>query len=378
MPIARTPTAVHLRARFVIAVWTALGILNCIEMRVSFVIDGRPITWLQLLSACMPRAYVWAIMTPVIFAMSARFPVRHRITSATLFAHIATWAACLTLQALVNTVTRVGDIARALSFTAFITRGVFLWIPSTLVLYCATAGVAQLLLSTERERQRESEQALMSGQLAKAELAALRIQLHPHFLFNTLNTIAILIREHDTGVAERLVTQLGDVLRQVLRSAQANETKLAEELEFVRTYLAIEQVRFGDRLVVRWCVDQSLVQATIPVLLLQPLVENALRHGIAHLEDGGVVEIGARRDGEELKLWVTDNGRGLDDRAADAASRHEGGAGVGILNTRQRLEQLYPGRAQLTVRRTDGGDTRADVTLPYRIWSGARVADGTP
>ena len=176
----------------------------------------------------MPRTWVWALLTPLIFEVSARFPARPRMPVLSVFAHIATWLGCLTLHALANTVNRFGVSARQRSFATYFEHGFLLWIPSTLVLYCATAGVAQWLLSMQRVRQHERAQALMSGKLAKAELTALRMQLHPHFLFNTLNTIAILIRERDTGIAERLVTQLGDVLRQVLHRSEANETTLGE------------------------------------------------------------------------------------------------------------------------------------------------------
>jgi sensor histidine kinase YesM len=196
------------------------------------------------------------------------------------------------------------------------------------------------------------------------------MQLHPHFLFNTLNTIAILIREHDTRVAERLVTQLGDVLRQVLRTSHANETSLRSELEFLRTYLEIEQVRFGDRLVVRWALDEDLLASTVPVMLLQPLVENALRHGIARSEEGGIVEIGARRVANELELWVRNSSNDVIDADTDRLGRAESrsGSGLGLSNTRRRLEQLYPGTAHLALEREADGGACARVMIPLKTW----------
>ena len=370
MTSARVSEPLHLRASYVIAAWTALGLVYCVEMRLDYIFEGHTITWWHVIAATMPRMYVWALLTPLIFAVSARFPARPGMPVRSVLAHVATWLLCLALHSLATGVNVLFEPAAPASFATYFMHAFLLWIPATLVLYFATAGVAQWLLSMRRIREHEREQALMSGQLAQAQLMALRMQLHPHFLFNTLNTIAILIREHDTRVAERLVTQLGDVLRQVLRTSNANETSLRAELEFLRTYLEIEQVRFGDRLVLQWQVDDDLLASTVPVMLLQPLVENALRHGIAHSEDGGVLEIGARRTGAELELWVRNSGgaaaEGNEYRSASAESRP--GSGLGLANTRRRLEQLYPGKSKLSLEREAGGAC-ARVTLPFALWT---------
>jgi two-component system LytT family sensor kinase len=378
MASPRNSGAVRLRAGYVIAAWTALGVVYCLEMRLDYAFEAHAITWWHVIAATMPRMYVWALLTPLIFAVSERFPARPHLPARSVLAHIATWILCLTLHTLATGVNLLFEPARKESFATYFGHAFLLWIPGTLVLYFATAGVAQWLLSMQRIRQHEREQALMSGQLAQAQLMALRMQLHPHFLFNTLNTIAILIREHDTPVAERLVTQLGDVLRQVLRTSHANETSLRAELEFLRTYLEIEQVRFGDRLTVQWPVDRALLDSTVPVMLLQPLVENALRHGIARAEDGGILEIGARRTATDVELWVRNSG-GVDDdagRAAGDAART--GSGLGLANTRRRLEQLYPGKAQLTLTREADGGACARVTLPFVPWDGAPLERAAP
>jgi len=380
MTSTRTPTAVHLRPSYVLAAWTALGVVYCVEMHLDYVFEGHAITWWHVIAATMPRMYVWALLTPLIFAVSARFPARPHMPARSVLAHVATWVVCLAMHTLATGVNLLFEPPSKQSFTTYFGHAFLLWIPTTLVLYFATAGVAQWLLSMQRIRQHEREQALMSGQLAQAQLMALRMQLHPHFLFNTLNTIAILIREHDTHVAERLVTQLGDVLRQVLRTSDANETSLRAELEFLRTYLEIEQVRFGDRLLVRWAVDPALLESTVPVMLLQPLVENALRHGIARSEDGGVVEIGAGRTGADIELWVRNSGVGVADAEADrqsiAGSRT--GSGLGLANTRRRLEQLYPERSQLALTREANGGACARVTLPYVPWTVGPVEVALP
>ena len=207
----------------------------------------------------------------------------------------------------------------------------------------------------------------MSVQLARAELNALRSQIHPHFLFNTLNTIAILIRERETQVSARLVTQLGDVLRHVLQGTRANETSLGDEIALVSTYLEIEQVRFGSRLEVQWAVSDDVAGAEVPSLVLQPLVENALRHAIAHRTARGIVEIGARRDGDALLLWIADNGPGVS--ATRGAVNGSSMGGVGLVNTRERLARLYPRRSSLQLQSTPDGGMRAEVRLPFRVWA---------
>jgi LytS/YehU family sensor histidine kinase len=187
------------------------------------------------------------------------------------------------------------------------------------------------------------------------------MQLHPHFLFNSLNAITVLVRDRDTVAAGRMLDLLSDVLRQVLRSEQAHEVSLADELRFLERYLAIEQVRFSDRLTVRFDVEDTLLDAAVPEFLLQPLVENALRHGIAQRADAGAVEVSARRDDDTLVLSVTDNGPG-----PHAGHRDGNGNGLGLANMRERLTNLYGSRAQLELRAAPQGGTVATVTIPFR------------
>jgi LytS/YehU family sensor histidine kinase len=184
------------------------------------------------------------------------------------------------------------------------------------------------------------------------------MQLHPHFLFNSLNAIAVLVRDQDTRAASRMLELLSDVLREVLRTDPAQEVPLADELRFLERYLAIEQVRFSDRLRVTFAVGADLSDAAVPGFVLQPLVENALRHGIAPRSDAGALEVGAGRDGAELALWVRDDGPGPGD-----PPRAEG---VGLRNTRERLTTLYGERARLALAAAPGGGTVATITIPYR------------
>jgi signal transduction histidine kinase len=190
--------------------------------------------------------------------------------------------------------------------------------------------------------------------LQRAQLEALRSQLNPHFLFNALHSMAELVHS-DPKLAERLIVRLGELLRQVLNSSNQPEVTLGEELDFIRGYVAIEQMRLGDRLSVTWDIDAAALQARVPSLVLQPLVENAIQHGVAAAAGPGTLRIAARRAGEFLRLEVRDNGPGLD--------RAEPAPGIGLANTRARLQRLYGGRQRFELEAGEGLTVRLDVPL---------------
>ncbi len=200
--------------------------------------------------------------------------------------------------------------------------------------------------------------ARLAAQLSEARLGALRMQLNPHFLFNSLNAITVLVRDQNTAAASRMLELLSDVLREVLRAEPGHETTLAKELEFIERYLAIEQVRFSDRLRPSVEVDPAIAVAAVPRFILQPLVENALRHGIARRSGAGSLQVTARREGVVLVLTVRDDGPGL---LPDIPVS----SGVGLANTRARLAALYGEQANLEIRNEQSGGVAAIVRLPY-------------
>jgi two-component system, LytTR family, sensor kinase len=225
--------------------------------------------------------------------------------------------------------------------------------------YFALVGIEHALFYFGEAREREMQAVRLSGQLAEARLGALRMQLNPHFLFNSLNAITVLVRDQQTAAAARMLELLSDVLRQVLRADATHETLLSKELEFVERYLAIEQVRFSDRLRPRIEADPPALDAIVPSFVLQPLVENALRHGIARKATAGELQITARVERSELVLTVRDDGPGL-----QGTPKRPGG--VGLENMRARLAALYGDRATLTVADAPGGGVIASVRLPFR------------
>jgi len=206
-------------------------------------------------------------------------------------------------------------------------------------------------------RDRQIRAVELEGLLHQSQLEALRSQLNPHFLFNALHSMAELVHA-DPKLAEQLLVRLGELLRQVLQSSNRQEVPLAEELEFIRGYVEIEQMRLGERLQVNWDVDAALVQALVPSLVLQPLVENSIQHGIAATGGPGTLSIAARRDGEFLQLEVRDNGPGL---ARASAQRSQG---IGLANTRARLQRLYGERQSFEIQAGEGMTVR--LRLPFR------------
>ena len=202
-------------------------------------------------------------------------------------------------------------------------------------------------------------------QLVSAQLSAMKMQLQPHFLFNTLNAIMVLVRQQNSRAAEEMLSHLGDLLRCVLEDVEAQEVPLRRELHYLKLYLSIEQVRFADRLRVEMSADGAVQDAAVPQFALQPIVENAIRHGIGASGSAGRVAISARRVNDTLEIRVEDDGPGLA-RQSDAALKsdcHE--KGIGLSNTRARLEQLYGSAARLTLQNAEGGGAAVTMILPF-------------
>jgi sensor histidine kinase YesM len=213
----------------------------------------------------------------------------------------------------------------------------------------------------QRYEENARRNSQLEAQLVQAQLQALKMQLHPHFLFNTLNSISALLRE-DVEAADAMVARLGDFLRLTLDSAGAQEVTLREELSFLECYLEIEQVRFQDRLSTRMEVDPQILDARVPNLILQPIIENAIRHGVACTAKPGRIEIRATRRNDSLLVQVKDNGPGI---STSGGPRKEGGEGVGLSNTRARLERLYGGAHRLELANVSEGGLLVTLEIPF-------------
>lgn len=226
--------------------------------------------------------------------------------------------------------------------------------------YLVVLGWTRAVQLATAERERAVEAAALRAGLAEAELRALRSQLEPHFLFNALNGISALVGQ-DPERARRMLVRLSELLRLALERRDAALAPLARDLEFAARYLELQQLRFGDRLVVRLDADAEARRAEVPALLLQPLVENAIRHGIQRRAAAGLVEVAAWREGDELVLRVRDDGPG-----PGAGPSPEANTGLGLSATRERLATRYGERARVELRDAPGGGAEATVRLPYR------------
>jgi len=301
---------------------------------------------------------LYAFLTPAVFAIARRWPIarpqlgrRALLHGAISLLFCAAWAGAGTLlKVALLGVPPEGWIRPFVSWT-------FITLPFGVSVYLGIVGIEHAIRYFIEARDREIQMARLSEQLSTARFDALQAQLNPHFLFNTLNTIAVLVRDGDRGGASRMVERLGDVLRRTLRRGRANEVPLDEELELVRQYLAIEQARFPDRLQAEIDIAPGLGPAAVPSFAVQHLVENAVRHGIARSAAGGHVRVAARRDGGTLVVTVSDNGAGFD--AANVPERH------GLANTRERLQALYGTAAALAVESGAAGGTTATLRIPY-------------
>src|SRR5262245_40591627 len=309
------------------AAWIGPAILGGVnEIAQRKLGGGQPITVPELLFASGDWL-LYAFLTPAVFVVAHRWPLSavsrpHLASRAALHLAIslffcAAWAAAGTILKLVL-------IPSALYYPPFkyFISWLFITLPFGVAVYLAVVGIEHAIRYFVEAREREVQLARLSEQLSSARFAALQAQLNPHFLFNTLNTIAVLVRDGDRSGAARMVEQLSDMLRRTLTRHRTNEVTLGEELELVRQYLAIEHARFSDRLRPGLAIDDSVLPAAVPSFAVQHLVENAIRHGIAKRSEAGRLRVAARRDGDMLEVTVSDDGPGID--AARASTVEHG------------------------------------------------------
>jgi len=235
---------------------------------------------------------------------------------------------------------------------------------SDLLIYGGVIGICYALDYYRKYREREFLASRLEAQLAQAQLESLRMQLHPHFLFNTLNGIVGLVRDNKNQAAVSMLVGLSDLLRHALEHSARQEVELREELNFIKLYLSIQEMRFSDRLRVELNIDPATTKAMVPNLILQPLTENALRHGFGRSADSGMVGISSAAENGHLRLTVYDNGAGLPDDW-----QLKGSTGIGLANTAARLQQLYNDNHQFDIRNRAGGGVEVVILMPLRTSS---------
>ena len=328
----------------------------------------------------LPYWFLWALLAPLIFRLARWFRIGRDGWLRNSIIHLV---ACLTLAFLhravyliVGWALHVAVYRQYSSVRELYQSDILFNLPTGYMSY-GTFMLISFVIDYYRRYQREELRASrLKAELAQAQLQALKMQLQPHFLFNTLNSISALLDE-DVDAADEMLARLGDFLRMTLQNSGAQQVRLQEELEFLRCYLQIEQVRFQDRLTVSFDVAPEALDAMVPNLILQPIVENAIRHGVVTQAGPGRIDVCAARLNGALVLQVKDNGPGLVS-VQDSASKLRGG--VGLSNTRARLEQLYGAAQRLEMADAIGGGLQVTLEIPFEkaAWGDAseKVAIG--
>jgi two-component system, LytTR family, sensor kinase len=366
-------------ARKVAIVATALGLWGALVLLFAapLALTG-PVSWRQAVSLGASYWALWLLFLPAVAWLSFRFPIERRRLLRNVGLHLllcllVVGAGRVSFRAVATNFPRLHRSAapgrtpdsRIIRLGAPGTLSVFHGLRAGLdvLVYWSLVGVCQAITNFRSSQQRERRAAELEARLTSAKLQALRMQINPHFLFNTLNSIAALVYVNPRA-ADEMLGDLSELLRRSLDSMDEQEIPLAQELEFIGAYLNIEQKRFGERLRVEQSVPDELMKALVPALILQPLVENAVRHGIEPQRAPGMISIGAKQEDNHLHLIIRDNGRGLSGDAGNSERR-----GIGLANTRARLQGLYGANQRFNLDRAEPQGFQVDIYLPLHLES---------
>jgi two-component system, LytTR family, sensor kinase len=354
------------------AIWTVVGISFGTRSYLYYQMNGTPAEFWDTLLNYMTDFYVWGAFSPLIFILVKRV----HIERGNIFWGLAFHTFVGLLLVIVVTVITIpilwylgfANLTIHPTLTAYFNKMALnaFYLHQGLIAYWGTVVVAHAYEYNRQVRIGRTRASELSAQLAQAQLAALKMQIHPHFLFNTLNSIAALLHE-DVEMADRMITRLSDFLRITLQSSAASVVTLGEEVGFLQAYLDIERVRFRDRLIVELTIAPDVLDAQVPNLILQPLVENAVRHGISKQVAVGHLQIDARRQDERLLIQIDDNGPGRSNGNGNATSKPRTNGGVGLANTRARLKQFYGDFEFNIVDRKDRDGTTVILNVPYLV-----------
>ncbi len=347
------------------AIWTILGLSFASESYLRNYRAGRILHVKYFIIEFLTEFYIYALFSILLFKLSERFPLQLKIAPKTIviyFCHLIASVIFSIVSTSLNSFiawTWEDICEHCLSFDMifdphFLHRGI--------IVYWGIIIVGQ---GIEYYREMQSEKvrvAELSALLSDAQLSALKMQIHPHFLFNTLNSIATLIH-HDAESADLMLTRLSDFLRMTLQNSGEPIVSLERELHFLKTYLDIEKVRFQERLTVEFSADEETLNSKVPNLILQPIVENSIRHGIANMKENGFLFIRAKRNNARLIIEIEDNGAGLNSTSASAKTQ----GGVGLSNTKARLRQIYGDDFSFEIGTNRESGTLVRFDLPFIV-----------
>ena len=358
-----TRTSLRSRWLWIFAVWFGFGLLDAMESIIMMHAEGMHHAWGKLFLNNIIVFLPWALLTVPIMGLNKRFPITNWRSLKTWGVHLSafiftdlvwsSWSAFL--QRFLNPYAEPGP-PKPYHVLWFQTFGKYVFFST--ILYGAILAIDTVLDSRARLARQQAETAHLNEQLSKAQLDAVRRQIEPHFLFNTLNSVSALIREQRNDAAVMMIAGLSDFLRRLLQDPARQQVPLGEEMEFAQKYLDIQKVRFVDRLQLDVDVPSDLLVAQVPTLILQLMVENAIKHGIAKRAHGGLVRISAARNNGTLTLSVYNDGPSLP--AANPTS-----SGIGLSNMRTRLQGLYGDAFVLDMRNQQHGGVQVSVSVPF-------------
>ena len=338
--------------------WSLFAGFMALQEHYTAQVMGKPMTWAYTLRAEFTYAYVWALLTPCVLWLAKRFPVDQRnwYRMAPLHAGACVLIVTVHKSAYVLLVPAFSPQWQVHDMASWM-RSVMVSLDYGVLLYGIVLLIHYAVKYYARYQEGRVRSSQLEARLAEAQLTALKMQLHPHFLFNTLHSISTLVNE-DPEAAEAMIARLSELLRLSLENTGAQEVPLSQELEFIERYLEIEQIRFEDRLRIHFSIDPQTLDAQVPNLILQPLVENAIRHGIAG-NSGGNVEVRSSLADGRLLLQVLDDGAGL-------ASTCLNLPGLGLSNTRARLDAIYGKEHDFVLRNASNGGAEAVIRIPFQ------------
>ena len=355
-------------------IWTILGVFFFSQGLVQKFFSHDPTPWWHHLLSWLVGVYLWAVLTPGVLWLGRRFPIERRNWVRRVALHLLLGVVVSVVQLALESaiLPRLGVFPALMS--TFTNTFVFLLVigfHSGIMTYWMVLG-AQYGVRYYQNYQERRQEALrlelhaseLQSQLVRAQLGVLKMQLQPHFLFNTLNAIMVLVRQKKSRQAEETLAHLSDLLRCVLEDVEAQEVPLRRELEYLQLYLSIEEVRFQDRLRVEISADPAILDAAVPQMVLQPVVENAIRHGVGRSSSAGRIKISAVRANDTLELRVHDDGPGFSSDGS-VGNHPTANQGIGLANTRARLKQLYCEEARLTTENGQPHGAVVTIILPY-------------
>jgi two-component system, LytTR family, sensor kinase len=364
MPANTTKRQTLRKWALIFACWTFLAVLFSGPPMIQAIRQNRVAEGWNAVLGELIYSYLWLGLTPLVIWLSKSFRIEGGQRFKRITIHFLASVVFLLVHILLFTVISIpfGWYAQLTPFSNRYFLLILNFTPSNVMFYWGIVVIEHALDYYRKLQERELRASQLEAQLAQSQLQVLKMQLHPHFLFNTLNAISALIRE-SPDEAEEMVSRLGDLLRMTLETAGVQEVSFKKELEFLNHYLDIEQTRFQDRLKVEMAIEPETLDGLVPSMILQPLVENSVRHGVAPRPEGGCIKIKAWRDNSLLRLEVADDGPGLSD-ATPLKER------VGLTNTRARVRNLYGDEHGLSLLNAAGGGLVVSLSIPFRTVSG--------